>query len=211
MDAVDRRLWEERKEELRKRMFEDLDIGYLDRDIMDVLLKFFERRDSFTISSCSGRITIVDAPMPWVREPSSVVFKKHSPVTPEEVMQYVRQKTVWRLWAVVTGPIIHVSTATLDEALEVLRVGREAGMKHSGILSISQKGIIVELKTGVKLSILLKDGDESLVGQEEIRKIVSVINEALLEGKERLNRLRKVLGLEPIDYLSMWSSGRSNR
>ncbi len=208
---MDRKLWEERKEELRKRLFEDLEIGYLDRDIMDVLLKFFEREDSFTISSCSGRVTIVDAPMPWVREPSSVVFKKHSPITVDEIKHYMRQKAVWRLWAVVTGPIIHVSTATLDEALEVLRLGREAGMKHSGILSVSRKGIVVELKTGVKVTVLLKDGDEVTVREDTIPKLVSVINEALREGKERLNRLRKVLGIPPINYEDLWLSQGANK
>ena len=45
----------------------------------------------------------------------------------------------------------------------MLKMAREAGMKHSGILSMSRKGIIVELRTGVRLAILLKVGDEVVV------------------------------------------------
>jgi len=206
VEEVDKSLWVRRKEEFRSRMMEDVEIGYLDRDIIDVLLKFFEREESFTISSCSGRIAVVDSPFPWVREPSSVIFKKHAPVSVEEVSSIIRQPAVWRLWGVVTGPIIHVSTLTLKEALRILEIGREAGMKHSGILSFGRKGIVVELKTGVMVTTLLKVGDEVIPSQESLVKVVETLNEALMEGKERLNRLRKVLGLEPLNYRELWSN-----
>lgn len=190
-----------RKELLQKKMLEDMEIGYLDRDIVDVLKKLFENRDLYTISSCSGRITFIDADMPWHRRNSSVVFKKHFPITEDEFMYFYKQPTLRNLWLVVTGPIIHVSSATPSEARKLLVMAREAGMKHSGIISISRtKGIIIELKTGVRLTILLKIHGESVVRCSEIPGIVKVANTALLEGKERLNRFRKVLGLKPVKY-----------
>jgi len=190
---VNKKIWVRRKEEFLKRLQEDEEIGYLDADIKDILMMFFKRDKSFTISSCSGRIVLVDSPMPWMRNPSSVVFKKHSPVGIEEVKPIINGPVVWRLWLVVTGPIIHVSTLDLNEAMEVLEIAREAGLKHSGILSLSSKGIIVELMSGVRLTILLRDKDVRIVENDKLGEVVGIANEALLEGKKRLDALRDAL------------------
>ncbi|MCD6428726.1 MAG: hypothetical protein J7L12_03820 [Desulfurococcales archaeon] len=193
MPGVDRELWLKRKEELRERLLSDLHIGYLDRDILDILLMFFERKESFTISSCSGRVVVVDAPLPWVRRESTVVFKKHEPIEVSELEDVLRQDAVHVLWLVVTGPIIHVSTASLREAVRVLRIAREAGMKHSGILSLSKKGIVVELKTGVRVAVPLKQKSNLLVSSDKLSELVDIANKALIEGKKRLEKLREVL------------------
>ncbi len=190
---VNEKIWRRRKEEFLRRLQEDEEIGYLDADIKDILMMFFKREKSFTMSSCSGRIVLVDSPMPWMRDPSSVVFKKHSPISVEEVRPIIEGPVVWRLWLVVTGPIIHVSTLDLNEAVEVLEIAREAGLKHSGILSLSSKGIIVELMSGVRLTILLRDKGVRVVEDDKLGEVVSVANEALLEGKRRLDALRDAL------------------
>jgi len=191
--GVDKELWLKKKEELRRRLLEDLHIGYLDRDILDILLMFFRRKESFTISSCSGRVVVVDAPLPWVRKESTIIFKKHEKIDVSELEGLLKQDAIYTLWLVVVGPIIHVSTASLREALSILRIARKAGMKHSGILSLSRKGVIVELRTGIKLAIPLKQGRKVLVSIEGLNEIVSLVNKALMEGKERLNKLRKLL------------------
>jgi len=188
--VVDRRLWSERKQLMFRRMLEDVEVGYLDPDIYDLLLLLFKRRESFPVSSCSGRITLVDAPMPWHRRGSAVVFKKHSSVEEPEVEPLVRQPPVNRLWLVVTGPILHVCALTLREASTLLKVARRAGMKHSGVLSISKRGIYLELKTGVRLTILLRSGDHVC---EHLSEVIRVANEALVEGKSRLKRLYEEL------------------
>ncbi len=188
---VDRSLWLREREARFRRMLEDLDAGYLDPDIYHVLLALFRRRESFPVSSCSGRVTIVDAPMPWHRRGSAVLFKKHSPVEEREVLSIIQgPPPLGRLWLVVTGPILHVSALTLREALSVLKIAREAGMKHSGVLSISRRGIYLELRTGVRLATLLRAGGFAI---GEVREVVRAANEALLEGKGRLARLYELL------------------
>ncbi len=181
---------------MRKRLTEDLEIGYLDEDILDILTKLFEFEDLYTISSCSGRITFIDGNLPWERKGSSIVFKKHQPITPGEFLEVLEIPILKRLWLVVTGPIIHVSALSMRSAHRILMIARESGMKHSGILSINkEKGIIVELKTGIRLTHLLKTGSRTLLKESEIEEIVKVANESLLEGKKRLDRLRYILFL----------------
>ncbi|MDW8011346.1 MAG: hypothetical protein RMH84_07135, partial [Sulfolobales archaeon] len=66
----------------------------------------------------------------------------------------------------------------------------EAGMKHSGILSISRRGIFVELKTGIRVTNLLRAENFTI---EDIRELVRVANEALAEGKSRLAKFYDLL------------------
>ncbi|MEM4485728.1 MAG: hypothetical protein QW116_00620 [Zestosphaera sp.] len=194
MPLVDAVRWRERKGRMLSRLREDLEIGYLDKDIVDVLLKLFEFDGLYTISSCSGRVTLIDGDLPWRRKGSTIIFKKHQPLALEELLSYLEGPVSRRLWLVVTGPIIHASAVSLGWAGELLRIARESGMKHSGVLSISRgKGIIVELRTGVRLTSLLKIRDQTLIGAEKVEEVVRVANEALLEGKEKLERLRKAL------------------
>jgi tRNA wybutosine-synthesizing protein 3 len=190
---VDEGIWRRRKEEFLRRMREDLEIGYLDHYIVDVLEIISSMPGLYTQSSCSGRVTLVDAQMPWEREGATVVFKKHSKVTVEEILYVAKQPVSSRLWVVVTGPIIHVSALSLEYANEMLKIAREAGMKHSGIISMSKKGIIVELTSGVRVTHLIKDGEKWVTPLEKLPDLVRVVNDALLEGKSRLDRLRAVL------------------
>ncbi len=196
MPLVDTVKWRARKEALRRRLREDLEIGYLDEDIVDILLKIFDFEGLYTISSCSGRITLIDGRLPWRRRNSTIVFKKHYPMTVDELIRNLEMPTADRLWLVVTGPIIHVSAADLRSSYELLKIARDSGMKHSGILSINrEKGIIIELRTGVRLTHLLKIKNQVLIDPSKAGELVNVANEALLDGKERLERLRRFLGI----------------
>lgn len=190
---VDERLWRKRREEAYRRLWEDLEIGYLDEDLLDILLEFFKRPESYTTSSCSGRIVVVDSRMPWERRDATIIFKKHTPISLNEIKDLLKQPVLHRLWLVASGPIIHVVTLTAREALRVLRIAREAGFKHSGVMSVSKKGYLVELRTGIRLAVLLKTPNGLVVNEQSLNEAVRAVNEALIEGKKRLNRLLEAL------------------
>lgn len=184
--------WDEEKLRAWRRLWEDLEIGYLDTDILDVLIEFFLRPDSFTVSSCSGRITLLDAAYPWAKEEGATVFKKHEPITVQEVLSVLHRPVTSRLWMSVQGPIYHVYTRSLEEAREVLRIARDAGFKHSGIMVLDEHPL-VELRTGVRADILLLSDGKPIVGEEELAEVVKVANDILLQAKERNRRLLEAL------------------
>ncbi len=188
---VDRALWAKKKEAMFRRLLEDIHIGYLDEDISDLLLEIFKREDAFTISSCSGRIIFVDAQMPWMRKTSTVIFKKHKPITSEEFLEFLNKPILSRLWVIVTGPILHISTATLKEARTLISASRVAGLKHSGVISFRKDGIVLELRSGIGLTYVVKAGDRIFV--DPTTDLVSICNEVLMKGKDRLRRLKEVI------------------
>ncbi|BEP17124.1 hypothetical protein PYJP_04760 [Pyrofollis japonicus] len=184
--------WNQEKLEAWQRLWEDLEIGYLDTDILDVLVEFFLRPKAFTKSSCSGRITVIDADYPWSKEETATIFKKHEPVKSVEIERLLKVPRSTRLWLSVQGPIYHVYVRDFEEAKVILEAAREAGFKHSGIMVLGYP-MLVELRTGVRADILLADKQEVLIKEERIEDIVSIANDVLAQAKERNRRLLRAL------------------
>ena len=190
MVQVDYQEFIERKKEFLERIERDREIGYLDPGIEPLLKTINSREKSYTTSSCSGRVTVIDSPKPWIRGESEVVFKKHARVEPEELLPYVNTKPKYAFWAQATGPILHIITLDLDEARLMLEAGRRSGFKHSGIMSVSSKGFLVELVSGSQVNILLRTREAIIINPESINTIAEVLNSVLDEAKLRIDRLR---------------------
>ncbi|MCY0859015.1 MAG: hypothetical protein OWQ54_01145 [Sulfolobaceae archaeon] len=183
--------WQEYKEEAWNRILRDREIGYLDPDIFDVLEVFFKKTKSFTQSSCSGRIVIVDAVTPWDRKNSSIIFKNHLGISGDDIKRALESSVVWNLWLIVQGPILHVYAMNEDEAWNLIKIARQAGFKHSGILSKNEKGVLIELKTGVRMVHLLKAPDYSPI--QDPGKLAEVANKILKIGKIKLRKLKEAI------------------
>jgi len=188
---VNEKLWRSKREEAYKRFLEDIEIGYVDRDVRELIEFVFTKRNVFTTSSCSGRVTVVDATYPWLREETDILFKKHDSISVREILPILNQKALHRLWLIVSGPIIHFNALDLNTAIKLLTIARNAGFKHSGIISIGSGGIVVEIVSGIWVPFLLKDGDEIMV--KNLEHVVSLANNMLYEGKAKLEKLFKFL------------------
>ncbi|BDB97338.1 tRNA(Phe) 7-((3-amino-3-carboxypropyl)-4-demethylwyosine(37)-N(4))-methyltransferase [Saccharolobus caldissimus] len=187
-------MWEELRRKALSRIYHDKEIGYLDPDILDFLMAFYKFSENvFTQSSCSGRITIVDSEMPWDRKNSSVIFKNHLGITTEDVIDIINKGQVRRLWLIVQGPILHLYARDINTTWNILRIARTAGFKHSGILTSNSKGILVELRTGIKMVHLLRGSNDEKIEYQRIDSLVSVANEVLRRGKQKMNLLKDLL------------------
>ncbi len=185
--------WEEEKQKAWQRLWEDLHIGYLDEDILDVLIEIFMRPRSFPKSSCSGRITLIDSNYPWAKEETMTIFKKHSIVNLEEIEQIYDKPVANRLWLSVQGPIYHIYVYDYEEARTILAAARDAGFKHSGIMVVSQHPL-VELRTGIRGDILLRtEKGVKLLDRSGLNEAIRVANEILSKAKERNRRLLAAL------------------
>jgi len=192
--SVNLEKWHRWREEAYRTFTKDIEIGYVDKDIIPLILDIFNKCDHvFTISSCSGRITLVDALFPWQRRSSTVIFKKHEPMSASELKQLLTKPCVYRLWMISSGPIIHFVADSIESSRKLLSVARTAGFKHSGIISFRDDGIVIELISGNWICTLLKDQNNILIELDKLPILVQIFNENLLEGKRRLQRLHKAI------------------
>ena len=183
-------VWRREKLAFWKRLREDLEIGYLDRELLPLILLINMDAELYSTSSCSGRLIVMDAETPWSREETSTIFKSHVPVKPGDLEFMYTLRHSKNLWLIVSGPIIHISALKAKRAMEVLRIARSSGFKHSGIMHVSTtKGFFVELVTGIHVAQLIKTRDRVVVPKEELDVLVELFNRFLLECKHRLQKL----------------------
>jgi len=191
---VDEKYWRVFKKRFWTRFVEDVEIGYVDSELIPLIIRLNTDRNIYTMSSCSGRVVFSDSTYPWSREESCIVFKKHGEITVDELKYYLKSTVIRRLWVNVSGPIIHLSVLKPSYIKLVLKLAREAGLKHSGILSVNRyKGYILELVSGVKLSQLIKTPSRVMVRDEDVEELVEAINDVYAQGQRILKRLYKVV------------------
>lgn len=182
--------WQYRKKLAWSKIWEDLEIGYLDRDLLPLLILINRDRNFYTTSSCSGRILLMDSKYPWSRDETGIVFKSHVPIRDSELDFVFSLEPYVNFWLSVTGPIIHLYASSPKKAIWLLNLARRQGFKHSGIMYVSRsKGVFVELITGIYLSQTIKLRNKIIISQAELRELIKLVNTVLVEGKKRLHRL----------------------
>jgi len=89
-------------------------------------------------------------------------------------------------------PILHIACKDLESAEKLLNLGRKAGWKKSGILSLG-KNIIVELNCSWKLEFPLVKEGKLLVGEEFLKEVLRKANRNLEKGWGKIEKLGEEL------------------
>ena len=106
-------------------------------DVDEIILPILDRINSFdyfcTISSCSGRISIIDTVDFGNKREAKVVEKWHDKTTTDKVLsalKYVKNTG----WFKLEPPIFHVGAKNLDYALKLMKLALRSGFKKSSII-----------------------------------------------------------------------------
>jgi len=167
--------------------------GEVDEDIIPLLKKINSMENYFTTSSCSGRISVMEMPHFGDKVNARWLGKWHREVEFEEVMEAIRKHREGQLWLLVRSPILHVGARTLEDAVKLVNLAVSCGFKYSNIKSISDRKLIVEIRSTERLDAFLGEGGELLVSEDYIRKLVEIANAQLKRFKDKLRKLEKNL------------------
>lgn len=131
--------------------------------------------DIVTTSSCYGRILLLKTKELGEKSIENIYRKWHHPADINEIWreidEYSDKETLWLL---LQSTIIHIKCRTLEKAIRLRNLGIEAGYKYSKILSISNKGITVEISGTERLNMPIKKGNQLLINLE-MKKILEKI------------------------------------
>lgn len=181
--------WEERREYFIKRLIKEHEENRVDEDIYELLTLFNSFPQYYTLSSCSGRIQIIQAKNPSKRKDLVSIAKFHSKITLEDLSGAINKIKGSNAWISLQPPIIHVACRTLEDALKLIKIARASGFKHSGIQAKNPDRYVVELNCSGRLDIPLKYNDKLLINLNELNSIVEMLNEHLEEVKSRISKL----------------------
>ncbi len=186
---VNFKVWSERRKAFMKRLKRDKETGYFDKELESIvdLLNSFD--DMFTTSSCAGRLMIFSSEKPWDKKTIKIYLKSHEPISVSDVKKIIDNVVDDNLWFVMQPPIIHVSCSTVERAQELLKIARNVGFKHSGIISFSRNGIHVELQGNEHLEFPLRIRGKTIIRKRYLGELVKWANNLLLRSKEKIFKL----------------------
>ena len=183
--------WKQRKEYFINRLKRELKEGRVDIDILPLLESINELENFYTTSSCSGRIQVYCAELPGDKFGLKTLVKWHRVITTDELKEVLRKSDCKNIWLAVLPPIIHVVAKDVESANLMLHIARDAGFKHSGILSVKPERIVIEITGSERIELPIKLNNTQIVPESALEDIVRAANEMLKITKKKLSRLRR--------------------
>ncbi|WP_290723843.1 hypothetical protein [Archaeoglobus sp.] len=183
-------MWERFREKRYRGYLEAKAKGKVDEDIV-YLLDLINKFDCFvTLSSCSGRIAVVDLKKPGDKVNSEFLGKWHGGAEAKDIkMAAMRCRNT--AWLIQYPPIIHVACRDIDAAKILMNIANQAGFRRSGIISLNH--YVVEIASLERVELPIAEGYKMLIDDEYLEYAVKCANEKLFKGKEKLRRLYAVL------------------
>jgi len=160
--------------------------GEVDEDIIPLLDLINSFEEFVTLSSCSGRIAVMDMPEFGRKREAKFLGKWHSCVEYEDVLNAL-EGGVGEVWLIMFPPIIHVACRDLRSAEKLMRCANDAGMRRCGIISL--KRYVIEMTTLERMEVPVKFHGKRLVDDGSLRIMVDIANRKLVRSKEKLKRL----------------------
>lgn len=150
--------------------------------------------DVVTTSSCYGRIVLIKLSKIGLKDASIFYRKWHRPVSYDELMDAVLSyEEKDPLWLMLQSTIIHIRCRSLPSAVLIRNLGLQAGYKYSKILSISLKGITVEVAGSERFDIPVKVNGEVVVKDALIKYALSLSHAMFKRIESRISRFMNLL------------------
>jgi len=182
--------FERRKEDCLKKD-DKSSIGEWDKPILSLCQKINKNPDYYTLSSCSGRIVLIKNLEK--KQPNMFIFRSHELVSFKEIKEALElaSKNKESLIFKQEQPILHVACLDLENAEEMLRNAQLAGFKHSGIISLAESRIVVEIIGSEQLAFPIMEKGKILVDEEFLKILIRESIRRLEIGWEKIQKLQK--------------------
>ncbi len=176
-------VWREFREEKLER-YKEAEIDEEIRNLLD-LINSVEK--FVTLSSCSGRIAVMDMPKFGEKVESVFLGKWHSVPNYNDVYEAVRRgkRTTWLM---MHPPIVHVACKDFRSAEEILRVAKLSGFRRSGI--ISPKKFVVEIAAPERVEAVVAVGGK-IADEEFLRINYEIAVEKLIKSRRRMEKFEE--------------------
>lgn len=164
----------------------------VDTQILPLLTQVNTNPHYYTLSSCAGRILLLQ--LPAIGDKRHAVFLGcwHQPINIDDVTTALQQATTGTIWLLAQAPIIHLGTDTLQAAETMVKNGNSAGFKNSAIRSLGKR-IIIELASTERLDTPIGLDTTCYCPPAYLSLLITISNEVLQRSAEKLIRLQTLL------------------
>ena len=176
--------WKKFRETVLNR-YRQADIDAEIKPVLDVI----NASESFvTLSSCAGRIVVMDMPKFGDKKNPIFLGKWHQPPEFEGVIEAI-SKGQRQTWFMMHPPIIHIACRSLSDAFDLLEIAKRSGFRRSGL--ISQKKFAVEIASQERVEMLVAENGELIVNERALKRNFELSVEKLKKSRERIFKFSK--------------------
>ena len=181
--------------------------GSIDKDAVKIVSEINSKDNYYTTSICSGRIVLLE--MKSKRKDKCIwLFVKHDKVKTDEILKCLQQchknKKILNgqhlkffsseIWFKQQPIILHVACRNIDAAKRLLDTARKL-FKHSGIIGITDKKVVVEIIGSERIETIL--ADKNFVADKIfIKNLIKHANKNFAENKRKSEVLLNLLKSE---------------
>jgi tRNA wybutosine-synthesizing protein 3 len=157
------------------------------------LLKLINSSDNFyTTSSCAGRIIILQE-LSKRKIDHNFIMKEHEKVDINEILKKDFLDLRGRIWLKQEPFIIHIVGKNLRSIIDMLELGLESGLKHSGVFVFKPERYILELNGTQHMSVPIIDNGKVLISKEYFSYLLEIANDKLEKNKQMRNKFEKLV------------------
>ena len=173
--------WKKLRETVLNR-YKQADVDVEIKPVLDII----NASESFvTLSSCAGRIVVMDMPEFGDKKNSVFLGKWHQPPEFGEVMEAI-SKGQRQTWFMMHPPIIHIACRSLLDAFDLLEIAKKSGFRRSGL--ISQKKFAIEIASQERVEMLVAENGELIVNEKALKRNFELSVEKLKKSREKIFR-----------------------
>lgn len=181
-------MWEVYRQSKLKKLREAVNRGEVDEDVLPLLDAINEIPSYVTLSSCSGRVAVMDMPDFGNKVEAVFLGKWHRGIEASEVVKAVSRGKL-TTWLMVHPPILHVACESLKAAASLIEAANRAGFRRSGLISL--KNNVVEISSLERMEVPVAVRGRRLVDDKSLELMVEIANRKLERAKEKLKRLER--------------------
>ena len=163
--------------------------GEIDKKVQSLCDTINQRNDMFTLSSCSGRITL-QKDTNGEKIENIWEFVSHEKVSTNQITK-VLHKAKSNLLFLQNSCILHICVVDLELARKLIHLGRTCGFNHAGIIALKTK-IVVELICDAKIELPLFNLEYSLE-EHFLEKLLQRANTNLDKSWQSISKLEEII------------------
>lgn len=148
--------------------------------------------DYYTTSSCAGRISLFVEPASGKKYDSEWHFVTHDPTSYEAMRPALSMLPDATVWFRMEAAILHVVARDEDAANRFLHAAREAGFKHSGLLSTTKR-YVIECVDSERIDVPIAVEGKLIVEKGFLTFLIEKANDKLRGTRQAMEKLQSVV------------------
>lgn len=163
----------------------------IDKAIRQLCEKINKKKEYYTTSSCSGRITLTKS----MKEKSNnaFLFKSHEKISffqLKKALEKVKKEYKNLVYFKQEPCILHVACNNLKSAVSLLNKAKFCGWKKSGIIP-GKNRFIIEMLSTEKIEMPIINKGRILVNENYLKLLVKEANRKLMRTRGKIKKLER--------------------